>query len=289
MDSIRDAVTAWHVWRTPGAVLRILREHGRSAIQAEWENLAATDRVRIDAVSSGLSDAGVSAWLLGDDAYPQSLAQLKSPPPVLFYAGNAALLGDPAVGVCGSRAASPEGLEAARALAQSVARRGHVIVAGNALGVDAEAQGGALSAGGGVITVLPEGVSHFRFRTGSTLPDYSESQLLVISQFPPTQPWSVGGAMTRNSLIASIAGVLVVIEAAESGGTFAAGEVALRMGRPVIALEFGAGTPAGNAALIRKGAWPARTRRELGTRLQEAESLTSAPVVRNAEQLPLTL
>lgn len=288
MDSIRRALTALHSWRTPDAIRRAMEE-GPEAADAEWELLPRLIRERLAADADVLSDAGVSVWLIGDGDYPLSLTSLKAPPPVLFHRGNPTLLREGVVGVCGSRAASPEGLDAARALARHVAAQGKAIVAGNAVGVDAEAQGAALAAGGGIITVLPEGISHFRLRTGTALSEDSEAQLLVISQFSPRQPWSVGGAMTRNSLIAAIADVLVVIEAAEAGGTLAAGETALRMGRPVIALEFGTSTPPGNTILIRRGAKAAKTPRELSERLREVEGADRPFVGEPAKQLPLTL
>lgn len=289
MDSINRAVIAWHIWRTPAVILRALRDDGSAELETAWQELPDEERNRLQAFADQLSDAGVEAWLFGDADYPAALADLKSPPPVVFSAGNKGLMERRAIGVCGSRAASSEGLEAARVLARAVALKGQVTVAGNAAGIDAEAQGSALAAGGSVITVLPEGISHFRLRTGANDADYSEDQLLVISQFPPGQPWSVGGAMTRNMLIATLVGALVVIEAGDRGGTLAAGEAGLRLGRPVIALEFGAGTPPGNARLIQKGAKPARTPRELNARLEEAASPLARGAQKSSEQLPLTI
>lgn len=289
MDPIHRALTAWQVWRTPAKILQALRTDGPTIIDAAWEELAADDRARLKALGDQLADAGVGAWLYDEDGYPEALTSLKSPPPVLFFAGNRELLERRAIGVCGSRAASAEGLEAARSLARALAIEGQVTIAGNAAGVDAEAQGSAIASGGGVITVLPEGISHFRLRTGSADVESSEEQVLVVSQFPPGQPWTVGGAMTRNALIAGMAAALVVIEAGDRGGTLAAGETALKLGRPVIALEFGIGTPAGNAALIQKGAMSAKTPRELRARLQEAVMLRGVTTDRSSEQLPLTI
>lgn len=289
MDPIHRALTAWHVWRSPVNILRMLRADGPTSIDAAWEELAGGDRARLSALGDQLTDAGIGAWLFGEDYYPAVLSILKTPPPVLFFAGNRELLERTAIGICGSRAASAEGLEAARTLARSLASKGQVTIAGNAVGVDAEAQGNAIEAGGDVITVLPEGISHFRFRKGTGHLEPSDDQVLVVSQFPPGQPWTVGGAMTRNALIAGMATALVVIEAGERGGTLAAGETALRLGRPVIALEFGAGTPPGNAMLIQKGAKSAKTPRELSAWLDEAASTHGAADNRIVEQLPLTI
>ena len=70
---------------------------------------------------------------------------------------------------------------------------------------------------------------------------------------------------------------LLVVEAGEKGGTLAAGEGALRLGRPVIAVEFGDETPTGNRILIEKGARPVSTPLQLRQAFDEVRS--AAPVV----------
>lgn len=287
MDSAQRAVAAWHIWRTPAAVLRALQEGGLQAVDKAYEELDGAVQRDLWRSAAGLDEAGVSALIVGEDGYPEQLSTLRSPPAILMCAGNTSLLGRPAVGVCGSRSASDEGLNAARSLAQALAAKGYVTVAGNAQGVDAEAQRAAMEAGGGVISVLPEGIKHGRLRGSDEDGVSAGGQLLVLSQFPPTQPWSVGGAMARNGLIAALTQALVVIEASERGGTLAAGETALAMGRPVLALEFDAGTPPGNAILIGKGAIPVRTPRAVMD-LLEAMSPASEPEPVEG-QLSLTL
>lgn len=289
MDSVQRAVVAWHIWRTPAPVLRALRNDGPRGVDEAFTGLE--DGVQRDLLRSAdsLGEAGISALIIGSDDYPELLSTLRSPPAILMVAGNADLLHRPAVGICGSRSASVEGLSAARSLAQTLAGKGYVTVAGNAIGVDTEAQQGALDAGGGVISVLPEGITRARWRNGDDEGLARTGQVLLISQFPPGQPWTVGGAMARNGVIAALAQALVVIEASDQGGTLAAGETALAMGRPVLALEFDTGTPPGNAILIKKGALPVRTPRAV-TDFVEALSATATPDTQaDANQLSLTL
>jgi DNA processing protein len=287
MDSVQRAVAAWHIWRTPAPLLRVLREDRPGVVEEAYAGL--DDAVQRDLLQSAtrLEEAGIGALIFGGDDYPELLNALRSPPAILMSAGNTALLHRPAVGICGSRSASAEGLSAARSLAQALAGKGYVTVAGNAVGVDAEAQQGALDAGGGVITVLPEGITHARLRHGNEDGVSESGQLLVLSQFPPAQPWSVGGAMARNGLIAALTQALVVIEASDRGGTLAAGETALAMGRPVLALEFDAGTPLGNAMLIKKGALPVRTPRAVTDFVENLS--TASPPGAPEDQLSLTL
>jgi DNA processing protein len=286
MGDLRSAIAAWRAWRTPAVIRRELQAGGADALQKTWADLAQASQAEILALAERLENAGVQAFILGDADYPPAAAFLKSPPPILFAIGNTGLLNKRAVGVCGARAASSRGIEAARALASLIARSGDVLVAGNAQGVDAEAQGSALASDGSVISVLPDGISHLRWRTGSADVDATPSRQLAISQFPPWQPWSVGGAMTRNELIIGLSSALVVIEAGERGGTLAAGETALKLDRPVIVLNFGHDTPMGNKLLMRLGARAAKNPAEVYEQVAAATAQADDDLV---TQIPLSL
>jgi DNA recombination-mediator protein A len=96
----------------------------------------------------------------------------------------------------------------------------------------------------------------------------ARQRVLVVSQFPPSRPWSAGNAMARNNVTIGLSLALVVVEASEKGGTLSAGTKALQLNRPVLALEF-ATNPLGNAELIRRGAISIRHRAELRARLTE--------------------
>jgi DNA processing protein len=82
--------------------------------------------------------------------------------------------------------------------------------------------------------------------------------------------------MTRNNIIIGLSIALVVVEAGETGGTLAAGKRALKLGRPVIALEF-ARTPRGNLILVESGAVAARDKIELGSFLHEIQYVADEP------------
>ena len=219
-----------------------------------WDSLDDIRQSEASTAADSLAEKGWGAITLGDSAYPDRLAAVKSPPPVLFYRGDVEILQMPAIGMCGSRRASEAGLRAARVCAMTAAREGLVVASGNAAGVDTEAHLGALEGGSATILVLPEGALHYRPRRNSGDFDVAD-RVLVVSQFPPRQHWNVGSAMARNAVIAGIGDALVVIEAGSEGGTLNAGKQALAMGRPVIALEFESmPTPPGNAILHAKGA-----------------------------------
>lgn len=240
-------------YSTPASARAGLRGDPGAWPYSFWNSLDAARHDEASGTADALATLGWGAVTLGDTSYPGRLAALKSPPPVLFYRGDVGILNLPTIGMCGSRKASEAGLRAARVCAMTAAHTGLVVASGNAAGVDTEAHLGALEGGSATILVLPEGALHYRPRRAEAVTDVA--LVLLVSQFPPRQPWSVGSAMARNAVIAGIGDALVVIEAGSEGGTLNAGKQALTMGRPVIALEFDSvETPPGNAILHAKGA-----------------------------------
>ena len=211
---------------------------------------------------------GTNAILLGQADYPLLLASLRQAPPALFYQGNADLLGMRSIGICGSRDASSQGLSAAYACGEEVARCGLAVISGYARGVDTKAHSAALDAGGSTVLVLAEGIARFKAKRWLASRPYDPPQVAVVSHLPPNRTWSAGGAMNRNSVIIGLSLGLVVIKAGETGGTLAAGMQALNERRPVIALEFRHDIPRGNKILLDHGAVPVRNLEQLRERLR---------------------
>lgn len=244
-----------------------------------WDSLGDTQRSEASEMADGLAERGWGALAIGDADYPQRLGSVKAQPPLLFYHGSLGILQRRAIGMCGSRHASDAGLRAARICALAAAREHLVVISGNAKGVDTEAHSGALEGGSPTILVLPEGAMHYRPRrvlSGA----HADDQILVLSQFAPNGPWQVGNAMARNSVIAALSDVLVVVEAGNEGGTLHAGKQALAMGRPVIALEFESmPTPPGNALLHARGALRLSRPSDLAEVLASIKDLRSESVV----------
>ncbi len=269
---LRLAVTAFEALRTPARVANHLRAEGRDGLALLQHELGPEQRDSVEMQVDALVERDVRVILHGDETFPSSLVVRGRPvAPVLFYWGNAALLEGPSVGMCGSRAASTLGLKAARSCGQEVARRGFTVVSGYAKGVDTETHLGALDDGGRTVIVLAEGFKYFRIKRDFKR-RFDPRKVLVVSQFAPRQPWGAYNAMARNHIIFGLSQGLVVIEAGEKGGTLAAGQGALRLGRPVFVLNFGADTPPGNKILLEQGGIPVTSRDALGAALDEAAS-----------------
>lgn len=294
-DRLALALSAHAAIGGPSHILAALRIGGVDELARRADALHADTHERIAREAVELVERGVDVLFIGEARYPARVAALPSPPPILYYRGNVALLEEPSVSMCGSRDASPEGLEAAAIAGRTVAASGLSIVSGNARGVDIETHIAAIAAGGSTIIVLAEGIARFRLKRALADAEARPGSFLVLSQFPPRQGWTVGGAMTRNALIAALGLALVVIEAGETGGTLDAGLKGLDLNRPVLALGFRSGHRAGNAILLSKGARPilstgalrdaiAAIRRSAGDqmRLFDAAATPTGPVVRGS-------
>ncbi|MFB7075776.1 DNA-processing protein DprA, partial [Streptomyces sp. NPDC056290] len=272
IERLRLSLAAFATLGTPVKIDGRLRESGVSGLYPLYKALSADDRKEVDAKASNLSDKGIRVILRGEKGYPDSLLHnQRSSAPILYLWGNFDLLHLDGVGMCGSRSASELGLKAAEACGREVSARQMSVISGYAKGVDTVTHLAALHSGGSTVIVLAEGFDHFRIKKNFR-DAFDLKKVLVVSQFPPSQPWLAYAAMARHKVIFGLGRALVVVEAGEKGGTLAAGEGALRMGRPVFVLNFGSDTPAGNKILLEKGGYPITSREQLGEILDKRPS-----------------
>jgi DNA processing protein len=196
----------------------------------------------------------------GDPEWPSRLDDLHDPPLSLHVNGNVSLLALRSVAIVGARAASPSGCELSWLLAHDLAREGVSIVSGLARGIDSAAHEGALAAGGATVAVLGCGIDVCYPAGSRALYDQVARSGLLVSEFPKGAPPLRMHFPKRNRLIAALAEVVVVVEGAARSGSRITVDLALDLGREVMAvprdpLGEGAETP---NRLLREGA-PAAT------------------------------
>ena len=158
--------------------------------------------------------------------------------------------------IVGSRRASAYGLRVAEGLAHDLAGCGVVVVSGMALGIDAAAHRGALDAGGRTIAVLAGGPDVVYPARHRGLHARICARGAVISDRPPGTRPQKHDFPVRNRLMAALASVVVVVEAAERSGSLVTANLALDLGREVGAVPGQVGIPvaAGTNLRIREGA-----------------------------------
>ena len=169
--------------------------------------------------------AGRGIWVLtrAEEAYPPRLKKLLrgAAPPVLYGAGPQSALEQSALALVGSRDADREALQFTRELARTCARQHVAVVSGAARGVDREAMGAAIEAGGTALGVTVDPLERLIRRPDMRVA-LADGALTLLTPFHPSARWQAGNAMKRNRLIYVLSRAAVVAaSAAGSGGTWA--------------------------------------------------------------------
>ena len=218
--------------------------------------------------------AATKAWLnvsesrrlitLGEDDYPAILLHTVDPPLWLYAEGDASLLQSEALAIVGSRQATPQGLENARAFGRDLAGRGWVIVSGLAAGIDAAAHEGALEAsvgaqtgaGGNTIAVVGTGLDQVYPRSNRGLAARITERGLMLSEFPLGTPPIATHFPLRNRIIATLTRGTLVVEAAAKSGSLITARLAAEAGREVFAIPGSIHSPQSRGChdLLKQGA-----------------------------------
>ena len=201
-------------------------------------------------------DNGVDILLDTAAEYPRVLKEIHDPPGVLFVRGKLLPRDALAVGIVGTRHATPYGLRQAERLGASLARAGLTIVSGLARGVDAAAHRGAMSAGGRTIAVLASGVLNIYPPEHVKLAEDVVAHGAVVSESPPLVEPLAGQFPQRNRIISGLSLGVIVIEAAERSGALITARHAMEQGREVFAVpgSVESRTSRGCHRLLRDGA-----------------------------------
>ncbi|GCE49953.1 DNA protecting protein DprA [Thermosporothrix hazakensis] len=208
-----------------------------------------------------LQHSGISVISVLDEQYPETLKlalDRNHIPPLLFYAGQLDILKRQTVAIIGSRNANAESLHFTRLVARYLAEKNTNVISGFARGVDRTAYEGATEADGPTTIVLPQGIRKLsRTQLRELQPRIEAGKVLLLSQFHPDAPWLVSRAMERNKVVTGLAQIVIVAESDTKGGTWEGANGALHQKRRVyVRATKDSSIPAGNAALLEKGARP---------------------------------
>jgi DNA processing protein len=227
--------------------------------------LAQVESVPARRLEADLLAAQCWACCRHDPCYPAGLRDAPDSPWALIGRGDAALLErlepEAAVTIVGARRASSYGREVARELGRELAAAGLLVISGLAFGIDACAHRGALEAGT-TIAVLGCGADVAYPASHRSLWRQICERGLVLSELPPgTGAWR-WTFPARNRIMAGLAAMTVVIEAAQRSGSLITADLAADLGRDLGAVpgpvnsRGSAGTNdllAGGACLVRNG------------------------------------
>jgi DNA processing protein len=175
------------------------------------------------------------------------------------------------------------------------------VVSGLAVGIDAAAHDGALTAPGGTIAVLGTGLDRVYPRRHRTLAHRIADAGALVSVFAPGPPALPVHFPLRNRIIAALSRGTLVVEAALRSGSLITARLAAEAGREVFAVPGSIHSPLsrGCHALIRQGAKLVESgadildelqpRRAARTPLAEAPATPNDPLLAALGHDPTTL
>ena len=211
----------------------------------------------VDQIEREMEDGarlGARLIVLGDADYPDMLAAVDPPPPLLWTLGDASLMARPCIAVVGARIASAGGQRVARGLAQQLGEAGHVVVSGLARGIDAAAHTGALPTG--TVAVLGGGVDDIYPPDNADLYAQIAEQGCVVSESPVGARAQAKDFPRRNRIISGLSRGVIVVEAELRSGSLITARLAGEQGRDVFAVPGSPLDPRsrGPNELLRQGA-----------------------------------
>ena len=201
-----------------------------------------------------LSALGGRMIAMVEPAYPEPLAAIADPPPVLAVRGRVDLLATDCIAVVGARNASANGLHFAERLAADLGAAGLTVVSGMARGIDARAHAGAIESG--TVAVMGGGVDVLYPKENRSLFERLLTEGAVIAETPLGTVPMGRHFPRRNRIIAGLSRGVVVVEGAARSGSLITARLALEQGREVMAVPGSPLDPraGGPNRLIRQGA-----------------------------------
>lgn len=268
----------------PEAVFSAGRLAARSVIGDRADLLFDFDpAAEVDRSIEWASQPGQHILTLADDAYPKALLEIADPPSLLYVRGNPTILKMRCLAMVGSRNATPQGLQTAENFARTLAAKGLCIVSGLALGIDAAAHRGALSAGGDTIAVIGTGADRIYPARNKELALAIVEHGAIISEFPLGTPSIAANFPRRNRIISGLSRGVLVVEAAPESGSLITARLAGEQGREVFAIPGSIHSPVARGChkLIKQGAKLVETANdvleELGNFTCPEEQLETTP------------
>lgn len=210
-------------------------------VPGEWERMA---------------KHGVRLLVLGQPGYPPSVAEIPTPPQLLYVRGSVEPADRKAVAIVGARECTGYGKRVAERLAGDLVRAGYTIVSGLARGIDGAAHRAALKANGRTLAVLAGGLSRIYPPEHKDLADEVAARGALLSEAVMGMEPMAEMFPARNRIISGLSKGIVLVEAAQRSGALITARWAGEQGRTVFAVPgpIDSLASAGTNGLLRQGA-----------------------------------
>ena len=191
---------------------------------------------------------GIQILFWGNSNYPKRLAECADAPLLLYYRGKADLNAPRMVSIVGTRNATNYGKSICADFVKALSPYNVTIISGLAYGIDSQAHRNALYHGMPTVGVLGHGLDRIYPASNREMAAKMLNCGGLLTEFPSgTKPDRQNFPM-RNRIIAGLADVTVVVEAATKGGALITADLANSYSRDVCAFpgslnqEFSAGS-----------------------------------------------
>ncbi|MGE5489802.1 MAG: DNA-processing protein DprA [Actinomycetota bacterium] len=262
----------------------------REIIGDRSELLFDTDNtLAVDQALAWAEEPGHAILTLADESYPKALLEISDPPTVLYVRGRPELLNTPSLAIVGSRNATRQGMQNAEAFAKALAAEGLTIVSGLALGIDAAAHQGALTAAGSTVAVIGTGADRIYPARNRDLALAIAERGAIVSEFPLGTPSAAANFPRRNRIISGLSAGVLVVEAAPESGSLITARLAAEQGREVFAIPGSIHSPVARGChrLIREGAKLVETAQDVLEEIANLARPDPAPPVSTDEDDPV--
>jgi DNA processing protein len=177
----------------------------------------------------------IQVLTLSDSAYPRRLKECYDAPSVLYYRGNADLNSSRVVSIVGSRKATFYGKNICSELVEALTAYNVIVVSGLAYGIDSFAHKASVDHQIPTVGVLGHGLDQIYPASNRNLAMNMLENGGLISEFPSHTRPDRQNFPQRNRIIAGMADVIIVVEAAIQGGALITAEIANNYNRDVCA------------------------------------------------------
>jgi len=185
------------------------------------------------------SRAGIAVVHRWQHRYPQRLASIANPPPILFVKGQRACLSrNRTVSIVGTRNPTDYGARRAAAITERFVAHGFIVISGLALGCDTSAHRACLRAGGKTVAVLAHGLLRVYPAANRRLAaNIVDGGGCLVSEHPPDEKPKPVYFVMRNRIQSGLGDAVVVIESGIRGGTMHTAAACLQQAKPLFCLR----------------------------------------------------
>ena len=168
--------------------------------------------------------------------YPAALAEIPTPPVVLYIKGKMPDQNLPHAAIVGTRNPDETGKRLSYSFGYDISDGGGVVVSGGALGVDIFSHRGVLDAGGKTICVLGCGINKVEGKLGRYLSEEVPKNGALVTEYPPDYPPRNYTFPPRNRIISGLSDCVVTVQAGLGSGALITVKYALLQNRKIFAV-----------------------------------------------------